>query len=527
MDSQLTISLPHDSPSSEPICLRPLPVDEENHPDQRFEYLKIQARHYPYHDDLSAFAECPDSVWLDIIDRITECSALYNFILASSRFYRLGIRALYRRVQFQKFSDIQNNFGFWVDRKDDIASATTALFLGGNASAASTNLSRFCLGRFNCEPENGIVLKHWNVLPAQILRFTKLEQLRFNAIPLPSQFCDLLVELPLLRALCITECSLEPVMQGWSMILPITELTLKSVKPFNWPRISGMVVRQDSLRFCFPGTLEYLELRTFSQENWPRISPSQVESLTMLLNASSSLRTLRINGYLHNLQFNSEVPSVTQLKTYVGPLISITSLSQSYHSLEDLLITDYDQPIHSFTKVFTPQPRLRTLKLFLAHWDVEIMHAVVHLFPNLEELKILYQIDYPNADLLLSIGAEFLSRFPALTKFHLYNPRVIHPRAKMEHHHKLPRSLSQIELGPCADPEFVSDGEFLAAWERHTPQLREVRLVKDFVWRRDLGSGSEQDLKATSRDLWYKRAAGPLEKEFGAIRLGWKVDPEF
>jgi hypothetical protein len=159
------------------------------------------------------------------------------------------------------------------------------------------------------------------------------------------------------------------------------------------------------------------------------------------------------------------------------------------------------------------------------------MHAIIHLFPNIEELKVLYQLGYPDDDTLIGLGAEFLSRLPRLTKFHLYNPRIIHSHiSEYRKSANLPSHLSQIKLGPCAEPEFTESGSgFLSAWMRYTPLLEEVRLVKDFVWRRDLIAATAAtigEMKGRG-NVWYKRYPERLEKEIGAIQKGWEVDPEF
>lgn len=116
-----------------------------------------------------------------------------------------------------------------------------------------------------------------------------------------------------------------------------------------------------------------------------------------------------------------------------------------------------------------------------------------------------------------------MNRLPRLQKFHLYNPRIIYSCISENRQSvSLPTCVSQITLGPCAEPEFTNDSGFLSAWKRYTPELKEVRLVEDFVWRRNVTPNLN-----SRQNGWYKLYPEHLEKEIGAIQGGWEVDPEF
>ncbi|KAJ3787173.1 hypothetical protein GGU10DRAFT_349448 [Lentinula aff. detonsa] len=145
-----------------------------------------------------------------------------------------------------------------------------------------------------------------------------------------------------------------------------------------------------------------------------------------LLAPCDSLTELVLFGYIPGLGGNgSERPVLPALKSYTGPIDFLKSSLRRCEMLEKLIFPDTIKDIDAAmlrALPFNASESVHYLDITVEKWDSEVLYAVSMELPSLRVLKIKYELGYPDEDMLISFGPEFLSRLPNLTVFHLYRP---------------------------------------------------------------------------------------------------------
>ncbi|KIK52685.1 hypothetical protein GYMLUDRAFT_100658 [Collybiopsis luxurians FD-317 M1] len=178
--------------------------------------------------------------------------------------------------------------------------------------------------------------------------------------------------------------------------------------------------------------LHYLELRSWNQSdaawnsesNSPESKALLKSAMYKLLAPCTELTELVLFGYMPGVTPASS-PLLPALKSYTGPVDFLRSTLRGCENLEKIVfptsIKDVDA-LMSDTLPYTASTTVRYFDVTLEKWDIEIMYAVIAELPGLEQLRIKYEKDYPDEDMLISFGPEFLSRLPNIRVLHIYRP---------------------------------------------------------------------------------------------------------
>ncbi|TFK37381.1 hypothetical protein BDQ12DRAFT_736250 [Crucibulum laeve] len=206
--------------------------------------------------------------------------------------------------------------------------------------------------------------------------------------------------------------------------------------------------------------------------------------------------------------------------------------------------------------------QLDSLLIGLQRWDMEIMYPLSKCLPSLKKLEIIYSEGWPDEYSLLSLGSRFLYRFRDLEVIHIYKHIYHPPLSRIAFNDRTPAHESNnTNLDGDEDDDVVDDGdllpstpsfasfartlsaqnmqstafgrngnrvrrvsdshritppvatspfagkmeeelrEVLLAWNKPCPKLREVRLERMWVWKKDLSKGAEgeEEIKAKGK----------------------------
>ncbi|KAK7450992.1 hypothetical protein VKT23_012669 [Stygiomarasmius scandens] len=186
-------------------------------------------------------------------------------------------------------------------------------------------------------------------------------------------------------------------------------------------------------------------------------------------------------------------------------------------------------------------PKLRSLSMILERLEKEVFYLLIDHFSGLEELKIRYDTGTFDDDTLTSFGAHFLSKMPRLSVFHMYQHKYrTYTRGRCPVHvspqgHYLPEVYDVLDSSPeftqdiprlcrCsmndismplqeADPDSFSSFEelgYIAAWRIYCPLLKEVRLERQFIWKKDRDGYNDPEA------LWCRSQLSDADFDFGS-----------
>lgn len=389
----------------------------------------------------------------------------------------------------------------------------------------------------------------YDTMLQMITTFGMLQELVFHHADLPEAIYATIKSLPRLRNLAIQYCSL-PVINAEPDLtfadLPITSLTLWCSKAD--PGSSTTSTYLYALHLCTARNLRVLKVdwtsvtaRFFALTNPvpPAVLPRNINDLSLRMpvsklwpaegEASRSMLLVPLVRFLRNspsitrLTIFNRLPSLEldtailpNLHSYIGPSNTVPAVLK-YRPVEHLEITDMDKKLHDYMNLLPEvakfRPELKTLCLVLREWDNEILHAIGQLFTDLRKISITYEDKYPSevrtflcscfiSDLsllllqytLLSLGSQFLYRFPLMESLQLYQTTAIQapPESTLFNQPAMPSFFTRQQGPGSANDEDVK--ELIVPWRKHSRHLREVQFMEGFVWRR-----------AHDGDQWCKR----------------------
>ncbi|KAF5380004.1 hypothetical protein D9615_006254 [Tricholomella constricta] len=384
----------------------------------------------------------------------------------------------------------------------------------------------------------------YDAILKRVSSFTKLRELVFHLSELPDTIFSTIKLLPCLKNLSIQYCTLpaidlEP--DPSFSELPLTELTLwfnkgepDTVSKSNWVYTLYLCTAKNlrTLRVDWTSTTgRFLSqrnpiapiapLRTLT-EVAIRFPPGKLwlsdedekaanDPLTAFLLGSPSIE--RFSCVNRRFQFRFPATVLSKLNFCCGGAASVVGLLNS-RPVEHVQLSDVERDlagvVHTLQKIARLKPHLQTLSFSMHKWDEEILYALVDLFADVRKLRIKFTAGFIQEQSLLSLGARFLYRFPQLETLQLY--QIPSPSPDAGDHHASPLSrvkqIPHIEVLPRNAPADDDDAvkEFLSAWRRSCPSLRQVQLTERFVWRR-----------AFNGDEWCKRPAIPSASKISEL----------
>ncbi|KAF8878773.1 hypothetical protein BD779DRAFT_1474670 [Infundibulicybe gibba] len=510
------------------------------------------------------YQSLPQELWIAVFEAMERPTDLLAVINVCRAFRSLGIRSLYRNLQWLTPFDFTGNKSFWNSHGGGTMNEVpTSLTIGISYASANS------FGRF--DPTIAVVDADgsWCVPPAPRLAenmeghthspqvffaslplysaisdlassFVNLQELVFHQAFLPDTIYQTIRNFPKLESLSIQYCTMpsrgNAERNSTFDTLPITHLTLWRTRgdmERNYshmlaiscaPNIRGMRVdwTTGSASFfashCGHGNpphfsfLESLELRMPPGKSWPSTAiPAHnvlLHSLKQFLASCLSLKKLTIWNHLP--YFELEHGSLPQLTHYAGPITSVFPMI-SGRPVEHLEVFIEGKELIDNTKFFPRLgdvgPQLKSLSIMLYRWDSEVLYPITQLFPELRKLCIQYEIGYPSEYTLLSLGPQFLSRLPHLEVLHLLRPAsaafafLLRSGDTQTTFQRQPSTpIPDSDLGPGDGPD-VEVRELILPWTKTCRRLTEVQFVPNFVWKR-----------AFDGDEWCKRSITPPDR---------------
>lgn len=150
--------------------------------------------------------------------------------------------------------------------------------------------------------------------------------------------------------------------------------------------------------YTLPEKLEKLAIRVPAVKAWYDGSSawSLLDPLVTFLLATPSLQHFAVVGHLPNIALPAK--SLPNLISYSGSMDAVLTVAGGGR-LEHLEITDSDKGVAPMTVLLGSlsilAPGLRSLRVGVSEWDIEILYAITQLFPALQNLTILYHDGYP------------------------------------------------------------------------------------------------------------------------------------
>ncbi|KII92570.1 hypothetical protein PLICRDRAFT_122665 [Plicaturopsis crispa FD-325 SS-3] len=400
------------------------------------------------------------------------------------------------------------------------------------------------LGRTPDLPPHVAAAALYRGLTDRMRSFTMLEDLTFRNAFLPDDIHHIIHAFPYLKRLEISSC----VLPQWSMSkrglppdpsqLSITDLTLLDLT-------GSATLSSSSSAACFAALASARRLENLRIDSSCRVieffNPTLHADFTHAL--SPALRrldvTLPVSEHSHTehslrlAAFLERCPTLLHFElwglsdgslplTLTDDMIpALRSVKGCFTGVEAVLLRgDRRRPIeqveivdnmtwhqfHPFSlSLASMHPNLTVLDLnTLDVWTDELLYGITHEFKNLRRLSVVYRFGGPSEQLLISLGSQFLFRLPQLRELVLYSssaPSVSHLLGPPVPDYVLDTNGVPLAIDWGSDDEYGDADpedevrELVVAWRRHCPNLREVQLVKDFIWRRE-----------NDGDAWTKRS---------------------
>ncbi|KAG7444477.1 uncharacterized protein BT62DRAFT_245717 [Guyanagaster necrorhizus] len=363
--------------------------------------------------------------WMLIFDQL-DTRDLFNVICTCHKFYRLALRALYRNLLFMDFSHFQQNASFWEGREDNMFEVPRALVLCALKRGKIDPFSPPCYGRVSYDVLN------------RIISYPSLRKVEICASSLsPNTFYSTILRLPHLTRLSLVDNIFDVLSMSSPdgevdfaqfAALPLTHLTLLGnvavgprrhertryhflhlatsktlrVLRIDWDMESSVFLAKQTLGydggpFDMPEGLETVELCIKSGTSSPPAASPNISFLhTFLRQSGHHVKTMKVIGQL-DVRFKVSGTVLPKLEEFGGNPWATIAFLHSSRPIKHLHICDIDQQssnaalIPLLSAVAKDKPDLQTLDLFVTIWDLEIMHAIKHLFHDLHDLRIKYQ----------------------------------------------------------------------------------------------------------------------------------------
>ncbi|KAK0189227.1 hypothetical protein F5146DRAFT_1058554 [Armillaria mellea] len=490
--------------------------------------------------------------WMLIFEQL-DTHDLFNIICTCRKFYGLALRALYRNLLFMDFSYFQQNASFWEGRDDNMIEVPKALVLCALKRGKIDPFSPPCYGRVS-----------YDVL-SRITGYPSLEKVEICASSLsPNTFYSTILQLPHLTRLSLVD-NIFDVLSMTSpndeliltqlAALPLAHLTLlgnvavgprrhertryhflhlataKSLRVLriDWDVESSVFLAKRTLgydgeSFNMPEGLETVELCIKSGTSSPPAASPNINLLhTFLRQSGHHIKTMKVIGQL-DVRFKVASEVLPKLEEFGGNPWATIAFLHSSRPIKHLHVCDIDQQssnsalIPLLSAIAKEKPDLETLDLFVTTWDLEIMHAIKHLFRDLRDLRIKYQRGGPSENTVVGLASHFFDRFVNLSIVHVYKiqwwPQTHTRRYKWYNRRLLMPSPPPRTRVPAAPPPEVIQNPvgLVQPWNRECRMLKEVQFDSKNVLRR-----------VSDGDPWAKRQ---VQRKC----LGWddlEIDAEY
>jgi len=490
----------------------------------------------------------PNELWMTVFECVNSPSDLAKVLRTCRRFRDLSIRILHRRLIWNDPRHFARSLQFWasnpgmftvprsltvgisqvqvppihVDRLDRAVAVVGMngmlwhVPVGGIVPPANMPVLNPPSETMATRTKPAFVADSilYQAMKAHIANFTQLVDLTFKKALLPDNIYDIIHGLPSLRVLHIEYCTFDQatIAGAWDhTTLPIMELSLLGLEggalvtnALSLAKAHNLRVLRFDMTACIfrlftrmnpggvhivPRHLESINVRLPEKKAWPSSPPEAqqqyIAPLIEFLAMCPSVVSLTITSYMPEFFFPPGI--LPNLRSYKGPMSTVVTIT-GHRPLTYIYIIDGGAKLSEWTDTLTWLGRahasLQELIAYVPSWDDEILYAVTQLFPNLRMLHIRYGLGSPSEDTILSIGPHFVTRMPYMHTLHLFSPRS-RPAAEL----LVPKyvdpvvAVSDFEEEEKRDPEAELRG-LIGCWDRYCPQLREVQLLQDFVWRK-------------------------------------------
>ncbi|RDX46756.1 hypothetical protein OH76DRAFT_1386047 [Lentinus brumalis] len=481
---------------------------------------------------LSAAEKIPAEVWLEIFQQVPQSSDLHSLSVASRRFRDLTTRAIHRDLAWVNPFHITQNLVVW-QKNEGMENFVRSLEVG--------------LGGLELKTRKYTTLRDITSLPpmeqlrgtllTRIRTFINLSSLTFTDMSIRSEHFALIHSLSQLRSLRFDSCMFDhkAAQDVNNKHLPITELTLRSIRP--GPRVRTHV----------PHVVHFAHLAA------PVLPPSPSDPLAWVLSlaVAHNLKTLTVdttadvfrlvfsvssaqargwtvpasmeNVYIvreytvtawepeqpanwggghgafpdmHLYHFCSRAPNLKTVSTplfasaqmTIAPELLPPALDRFAAPLETALFVAAVRDVRALgllkcglkgreglaalADIARWRPRLKMLLMEVKTWDPEIASAVTLHFKELRRLKVVYDGAGPDEKYIVSLAPDYLAQLPDLHTVEMYRLPAHGGFTPVYPTHLFDPSWGSIE-------EEMRD--ILMGWNRFCPKLRKVQLVSGYV----------------------------------------------
>lgn len=398
------------------------------------------------------FKSFPNEMLLEIFGSLHR-NDLFHVVQVSHKFHDLALRLLYRNIIWTdplrylhsaqlwqsrpEFEDVPRSLviGMCEERQDHVVARDVVEVDGStrrHVQMPSYSQMMASIAAMVAPHEAHRLSRHkiaraaspylYRIMTQQVTAFTSLNSLAFKKAILPGNLYAILDSLINLRSLSIETCSVtsesQPSRTDLSL-LPITELTLLDLDvhrtaPHPIILATGLklrTLRSDMSACAFrmftkqmpgephrivPPELNSIQFYLPEKRFWPANMLDFSENtyfLVEFLKMAPQIRHIAIGGFMPAISIPSHI--VPFLESYKGPIVSASSFARgrsiSAVDLYDLEtgidLTDWIKNLQALAEC---QSSIRDLSIDVPSWDDEILHAIVHLFPELRKLRVYY-----------------------------------------------------------------------------------------------------------------------------------------
>lgn len=346
--------------------------------------------------------------------------------------------------------------------------------------------------------------------------FTSVRELVIFNVHVPRRFYDLIYDLPNLESLHVEACTsagLGDVFQHRD--LGITELTLRVCDTVTAGILCRLATASNLQTLRIDETANvFQECSTDLSQNIRFIYVSNFRTFTDPLppeayNRFKTSLTEFLSSYPHQVEWLSTslpvqstlVPNALPLlRHFRGNTIAVGTVAKC-GQLRSLII-EAGETFHLTSsgvldRIAEHQPELKSLTLRLSEWDLEVIHAVAHLFPNLERLKVTFVRGSLSDDELVGLVPRHLHRLRNLRRLEIFMVRFSWRNKSVTMRQQFPSPSFEDYVDDAEFEMWEENGlgqavtlpdeeykEFLITWKYACPDLREVQLAPGYVWRR-------------------------------------------
>ncbi|KAJ3498132.1 hypothetical protein NLJ89_g10258 [Agrocybe chaxingu] len=427
-----------------------------------------------YTEPLVNAAGVPDDGWIAIFESIDSPAALAALMRTCKRFYTLASNPLLKELKWTEAKSTTKNLDAWNPSDGayhDLVALPRKVTIGVDFKLVGfTPL-------FSSPAEHHL---HDHIY-LQLPRFTSLKELVFENTVLSPHVYAILAQIPTLRTLTISDCSVHPIYTPSSAELlpsssthegslfenlPITHLSLHRSANLAYadtgkPHPLHLVTAKNLTSLSITWTLAVASLYTERKWVLPKLEILEVVVVFLTRDLSDSL-----------VAFVENCPLCPKIKLTIDDTdlndqrleAAAMSLPARHHGKEDGMLThlamndpmDVSRLLDGLVKL----PRcVQELEIWVKKWDIEVLFAIRSCFPAIKRLVVRY------GGGAFTLDVEFLSTFGpkvlcALQDLHTI--KLLHDSACDAKSRQLASSVSiaGISLGRSTGTYSISFGRF-------------------------------------------------------------------